>query len=307
MREPDLGEQLAFEPQVERGPLSTFSHVVACGMGGSGLPLYALQLLGTRTLVTVHQDYDLPGGILPGTLAIAVSHSGNTEETLSFARTALERELPLAVVTCGGELLALAEENNVPTVRIPFHDIVPRDTLPALTRSLLWLMNEQSLYDQFAVMGADFEEAASSLDGREEELRGKIAVVYTSVRNAALGHLWRSMLAETAKMPAFANVFPEANHNEMQGLAAVAARDLQVVLVKDSGDDMRVMRRFEAFEEVARERGLSVTVFDCPEASRPEQLIGAWVRSRAVALALARGAGVEPYEVPFITEFKKRL
>jgi glucose/mannose-6-phosphate isomerase len=283
-------------------------------MGGSGLALHALTFLGTRIPIFIHQDYDLPREVPSGSLLVAISHSGNTAETLSFAHAALRDNLPLAVVTGGGELEVLAEEHELPTVRIPEKDVVPRDALPVMVRALLWLLNEEVLYAQMGTVEADGIRAAAaeSVRGYERELSDKIVVCYSSRRNAVLGRIWKSMLAETAKIPTFAGTFPEANHDEMQGFdlrtrPSSPATGVHVVLIRDQGDDVRIGHRMDVFEEVAREQGISVSSVMCPEPSRTEQLIGGWVRARTVAAALAREARVDPYDVPLITEFKKRM
>ena len=67
--------------------------VILAGMGGSaiGADLLAAYLdRQSRLPIIVHRDYDLPHWANgSGTLVIACSHSGNTEETLSAYQAAL--------------------------------------------------------------------------------------------------------------------------------------------------------------------------------------------------------------------------
>ena len=84
-----------------------FDHIVTLGMGGSGIAGNVLQAVGTATLpvpVTVLKHYRTPAFVGSRTLAFALSHSGNTEETLEMARGALAAGARLVAISSGGEL-----------------------------------------------------------------------------------------------------------------------------------------------------------------------------------------------------------
>jgi len=60
--------------------------VIILGMGGSAIGggmIGHLALAETKVPVWIHRDYGLPPFVDEGTLVIASSYSGNTEETLS--------------------------------------------------------------------------------------------------------------------------------------------------------------------------------------------------------------------------------
>lgn len=68
--------------------------IVVLGMGGSGVAGEILQAIGKDQLslpVALVGDYSLPSFVGPSSLVIAVSFSGQTEETLEAAGTAIER------------------------------------------------------------------------------------------------------------------------------------------------------------------------------------------------------------------------
>jgi glucose/mannose-6-phosphate isomerase len=81
--------------------------VLICGMGGSAV---AGDLIATtyyermRVPLLVHRGYYLPGWAGDHTLAMLLSYSGETEETLTAAMQALERESPAIAITSGGKL-----------------------------------------------------------------------------------------------------------------------------------------------------------------------------------------------------------
>ncbi|MBM3495672.1 MAG: SIS domain-containing protein, partial [Armatimonadetes bacterium] len=98
------------------------SNVVVTGLGGSAIGgdlAAALASVGSDVPIVVNRDYDLPGFAGPDTLLVASSYSGNTEETLSAYRQAVEAGCRIVCVTSGGELARMATENGTPVCRVP--------------------------------------------------------------------------------------------------------------------------------------------------------------------------------------------
>ena len=78
--------EIALEQQLPAIPSGPFNQVVLAGMGGSALPMDVVTgAFASRLKVPVRawRHYDPPPSIDAGTLVIASSFSGNTEETLS--------------------------------------------------------------------------------------------------------------------------------------------------------------------------------------------------------------------------------
>src|SRR3989338_388093 len=97
----NFAKQFTFRPEIQNS--ATFrkcERLVVAGMGGSHLAADLLSAYDPNLSVHVHRDYGLPaiGGDLTDALFVASSYSGNTEETLDFAREAYTRKLNLAVV-----------------------------------------------------------------------------------------------------------------------------------------------------------------------------------------------------------------
>src|SRR4029453_17246057 len=78
--------------------------VVLAGMGGSaaGAELIAGCAARLDVPIIVHRGYGLPAAAGRRTLVVASSYSGDTAEVLSAAETALEREVPIVMLTAGG-------------------------------------------------------------------------------------------------------------------------------------------------------------------------------------------------------------
>ena len=67
----------------------------------------------------VVRGYELPAWVSERTLVVAVSYSGNTEETLSCVERALPRGCRPVCVASGGRLAELAAQHGLPLVAVP--------------------------------------------------------------------------------------------------------------------------------------------------------------------------------------------
>src|SRR3989344_8660163 len=114
-------EQLAYSFELaDFDKLSNnFSHVIVCGMGGSGVVGNFLQALLPRTEVVVHKGYGFPPRELEDALYCIISYSGETEETVSAFREIKEAGKPVIVISGGGTLIAESEKSAVPRIVIP--------------------------------------------------------------------------------------------------------------------------------------------------------------------------------------------
>ena len=92
---------------------------MVAGMGGSGMAGEVLAAVcgpGAAVPVVNQHDYRLPGWVGAADLVIAVSCSGQTEETLSAAEEAVRRGCPLLAVGRAGSALAMIAQQ----ARAPF-------------------------------------------------------------------------------------------------------------------------------------------------------------------------------------------
>ncbi len=296
-----LRTQLAYVPEVV-GAFPKPRVLIVGGMGGSALPALALRFLEAGPYVVMHRDYGLPARMPEAASCVAISYSGNTEETLSFADEALAKGLPLAVIASGGTLLALAKERGLPYVEVP-RGPEPRDAIVSTTKALLTLVGETGFTSAFDASEAD--EEGVLLAGA---LAGAIPVFYSSGRNEALSYIAKIQCEETAKTPAFSNVFPEMNHNELQGFeSARRAKDIVAVFLEDATDGARVRHRMDLTETLLAEKGTRTVRIQLPSRNREETFLYGWLLARSLARALAERYGVAPDETPLIAAFKTSL
>ncbi len=303
-----LAAQSAYQPRVE-GDRVTAPVIVCGGMGGSSFPVRIARFLNATPYLITHQDYGLPERVPEGAHYIALSYSGETEETLSFAQEAIKNGLPLSVVTGGGTLLALAKEHGLSYVEVS-KGTVPRESIVGMTKALLTLIGQGELLvtNEFT-----FDTAVAEKKGKEmsELLVDSIPVFYASNRNKVLGELMKIFCNETAKIPAFSNVLPEMNHNEMQGYgsgerAKDLARPIVAVFLEDATDDERVQRRMRLTKQLLgmqEVRTISVTI----PSLRTEAVLYTWWTTHTMCFALASRYGMDPNSTLLIDSFKEML
>lgn len=309
------GLQAAVGVTVPGGP---FSSVLLAGMGGSWMAGALARDAGlARVPIVIHRGYDLPSGVARDTLVIASSFSGNTEETLSAYAAARAARLPLLGVAAGGELEQRCTADRVPFAKIPSHPptMQPRSATGYTVGILTQVLAQCGLAspDAVATVEALGDRLAAFMDiarARGEALVPPLVsatpIVYASDRWATVARIWKIKMNENAKTPAFWNVFPELNHNEMIGWTAPHGR-FHVVLLRDTEDHPQVQKRFDATLTLLREKGISASLVPIEGTTLIEKcfstlLVGDWA-SYQLALVL----GVDPSPVPMVEDLKNRL
>ena len=313
MDETELKAQLSFIPKLEGGlsrtKIARFDNVIIGGMGGSGLVARILFFLDPTFPAWLHDDYHLPIKSEGKTLYVAVSYSGNTVETLSFAKEALEKQYPLVAITSGGVLLDWAVKKTVPHVLIPF-GFEPRNAVLMMLKALLYVISREDLFPETKRDSIDIQKALEHGKEIGEKFEKKIPLVYSSRSNYALSYIWKIMLNETGKIPAFANYFPELTHNEAQGIipetAGLIAKNLKILLLLDKEDGIELSREMSVFQDLISSRGVDVFAFNLPQ-GKVNQLLHVLSIAGATAGAIAELHGVDANTVPFIEQLKKSL
>lgn len=311
-------QQFAWMPHVENAAaLTTHDTIIIAGMGGSHLAADILQTLKPGVALEIWSDYGLPvrtASQYKKTLVIASSFSGNTEETIDAFEAARRRGCCVAVVAAGGELIQRAKKYKLTYVAMPSVNLQPRMALGYSSRALLALMGEKKLLLELGQLAKKLHPAAEEKFGKKlaGELKKTVPIIYTSARNRAVAYNWKIKLNETGKVPAFYNVVPELNHNEMNGFdvqktTRKLSHNFHFIFLTDDADDARVRTRMRILKKIYVARGLPVTEIKMNGSSSAHKIFLSLIRADWTAYYLARGNGIEPEPVPLVEEFKKLL
>lgn len=306
-------EQLLIVPTVKnKHSFVARPYTIVLGMGGSRLAADLL-FVHTPTLpLIVHSDYGLPA--LPENMysqasVIACSFSGNTEETLDGFERAIERGLHVAAITTGGSLLERAREIGAAYAIVPNDVPQPRFGTGYFVRALLEFIGSDQSIRELHECAANFNSNEMQRAGAElaAKLENRIPIMYSSKRNAPLGYNWKIRLNETAKIPAFANVLPEANHNELQSFEIEKlAKHFFALFLIDESDDDRITHRMHHTAALYQEKGI-LSEFILLEGHGFQKIFSALMYADWTSLSLAHLQGMEAIRVPAIEGFKKKL
>lgn len=314
----NFARQFAFEPSVENGrSLKPSRRFLVVGMGGSHLAADIIKTYDPKIDLYIHRDYGVPKfspDVLNESLIICSSYSGNTEEVISAFSEAVSKKLNLAAISVGGRLIELAQQDSVPFVKMPDTGIQPRSALGFSLRGLLKLMGQDEALAQTSRLAATLDPLSFKQRGEALARRifGKVPVVYSSQRNFSVAYNWKIKFNETGKIPAFYNVFPELNHNEMSGFdLKEATRPLasrfHFIFLKDASDHPRLQNRMQVLEGQLKQRGLGVESLELKGDDVFYKIFSSLVLADWTALATAEKYGLDPERVPMIEEFKKLI
>jgi len=312
--------QFEYEPIVENaGKLGKkkFTKFVVAGMGGSHLAADLIKAWHPELDVIVWSNYGLPPlheKDLKERLIIISSYSGTTEETVDAFNAAKAKHCTMAVIAVHGKLIALAQKWKVPFVQLPDFHMQPRMATGLSMLAMLAVMGEKAWLAEAKELSTILHTAREEHRGRDlaKRLHETVPVIYASARNGAIAQNWKIKFNETGKVPAFYNVVPELNHNEMTGFDAKGrttplSRRFHFVFLKDGGDDQRITKRMSVLEKLYRDRGFKTEIVLLQGKSEIHKIFGALNLADWTAYHTAKLYGVDPEQVPMVEEFKKMI
>ena len=318
-----FGEQLSFKNLADfrlKKPAKTRPDgIVICGMGGSGIPGMIIESfseeLGIPVPTMVVKDGKIPRLYFKNPFFVAVSFSGETAETLACLKQALamKGKSGLAIITSGGKLKSFADKYKLPLVLLKHGDLTPTpgDQVWGLTpREASGIM----VHGIVKVLKAVFPLKVSPLKrfkplrlkGFGEQLARKAKdrniLIYTDYSFAHLGYIWKTNLNETAKIPAFTNIYPELNHNEIAGFEK--AKGAWAIFWLKEKSSAVLNEKIKIISKIIGNRAKS---FEVPIEGRnlQEKTWNSIVLSHWVSLYLAKLNKVDPRKTKIIDRLKK--
>ena len=305
---------------------SDFDGVVVCGMGGSAIGGDLVRTLvepSAPVPFLVNRGYTLPGWVGEGTLVVASSYSGGTEETLSAFEDARQRGARTLSITAGGTLAERSEADDLDLVQIP-GGLQPRAALGYSLGVLLRLADAMGLAevseDTFQTALAAARQRSARYDRDEDgnparalsaAFEGALPVIYTGTGLLeAVGMRWRTQLHENPKHPAVGNVVPELDHNEIMGFESgppEVLRQMQVVVLRDRDDHAQIQRRFDATRSLVEPAVGGWHEVETDGESRLSRMLSLVQFGDWASFWLAMRKGVDPTPVETIQQLKKTL
>jgi glucose/mannose-6-phosphate isomerase len=230
--------------------------VVFAGMGGSGAVGEILSgvLSKSNIHVSIVKGYHLPNPVDSGTLVIASSVSGNTEETLTVVNKALKKRLKVIAFASGGKMQEYCAKNKVIFQKF---DMVnsPRASLPIMLYSILGVIG-----GSLTIKKSDIIDSIKMLDHTRKKVTSeniseenlslmlarhitKIPIIYYPYGLFAAAIRFKNSLQENCKLHATTEDVVEACHNNIVSWERESG--VQPILIRGKDDYIKTKERWE--------------------------------------------------------------
>ena len=292
------------------------SGISILGMGGSaiaGLYVQALLRESSKIPIVTNREYLLPAYVDSNWATIAVSYSGNTEETLAAYDEASSRDSHMFTIASGGSLLERSD--SVGEIKIP-SGYQPRAAFPLIFSSVLSLVEFLTGLDQTKLkdIGSVLSEKVgkwetSSLTPRvmAEDFSGNVPVFISSGHLVPVAYRAKTQINENSKAMAFYSEIPESNHNELESFVGENEFNILPVFLRSSYEDDRINKRMDITTSLYEEEGYSPIRLSIGSSNMIEEMLALTFYLDLVSVELAHLREVDPVSVDRISKLKEKL
>lgn len=304
-----------------------FRGVAFLGMGGSGFTGDIIKALIKDDIgipVEVVKGYHLPAFVKRDWLAVAVSYSGNTEETISAVRQALDRGCEVLAICSGGKMENIAQDNGKPVIKIP-RGLQPRGAVGYLFIPAYLVLDKLNVitldpidikeaFDLVKEKAALYRREVESSKNPAKRLALKVSeclpIIYgTEGLMAAVAYRLKCEFNENSKTPCWCNEFPELNHNETVGWERLkdVTRKFILLIFRDKDERKRLKTRIEVTSKLIRKNISDIIEIPVEGRSKLAKALTSMYLGDTASVYLAILAGVDPSPVEKINILKSEL
>lgn len=300
-------------------------NVVISGMGGSAIGGDTLNSYLREKLkipAIVNRNYSLPAFVNEKTLTIVISYSGNTEETLASLNEAHEKGSKLIVITSGGTIEEFCSLNSIPIIKIK-GGLQPRESLGYIFIPLLILMEKTGFIESqhreisetvelLKILSKGYSPESPENDAKRlaVDIHGKIPLLYGIYGlTDSITLRWKCQFNENSKIPAFYNLFPELNHNEIEGWNTHhdLGRNFFIILLRSTDENENLAKQIEITKSILDERCGGIREVWGRGNGKLSQIFSLIYLGDFVSFYLAILNGIDPTPVKNIEKLKNQL
>ena len=321
----NLGNQLKTDLEISEGFTSfNYERILIVGMGGSGVAGDVLKLIlnqHTNIDVEVRKTYNLSKThIATRPFCLFISYSGNTEETVSAAKDAIDKNLEWAAISSGGELLELANKYNKKFVKVPDR-LQPRAAFGLMTKAVINFLPDQNK----EIFINACEEAGNYLNNLTEDdsskvfeiskniasqIGSKTAIIYAgSDLTYLVAQRWKTQINENSKSKAYVGFMPEIHHNEILSWEAdqEGSKNNFILILLRGDDHKKIDNRFEFTKEIIGSKVDTIDVRNISSENLIKDLFHLVLIGDLVSVNLADHLNIDPFNIDAIENLKKKL
>ncbi len=305
-------------------------NVIVSGMGGSALGgriVDSLMVDRSRTPIEVFTEFRLPNYVNHDTFVILSSYSGNTEETLTAGREALNRGASLFCITTGGKLKEFMEENKLDGYIInPIHNPSNQPRM-GLGYSVIAVLAALAKCEFINLLDTEVHEAIETARKFSDDfnpnvatsknlakifagkLKNKIPVLVASEHLVGVTHAFKNQLNENSKTFSLLFDIPELNHHLLEGLTnpAEAKKFLHFIFFESELYSKEVKLRYPITKEVVEKQEVASDIYKLNSNKKLNQIFEELTFGSFVNLYLALLYEIDPSPIPWVDYFKEKL
>ena len=297
----------------------TYNEIIIGGMGGSGIVgAIATDLFNdvSDKPIVLLRVQTLPAWANKNTLVIVNSYSGNTAEMIALYKDAKIRGCGVVAVTSGGKLADMVKKDGGDCIEID-GGFMPRSDMTTPLGHVISIIDSQmntNLHNEYIETLEKLIPYAEELESKEMnyakelalELSSKTPFFYTSERTQCVASRWRAQFNENSKKVAGDGVFPEFDHNELEGWAGDICKTNLPVIIRTKADG-ETAKYMDACKDVIKKWGVDPLIVNIPGDTHMESIMYGIILGDYVSLYVAELLKKDPSPVDAITEFKNVL
>ena len=306
----NLEESMGFDIDIG----GKYDNILMCGMGGSAISsdiVASLCYSNSNIPIRVMKYPVLPKWVNEHTLVICSSYSGNTHETISIYRQAVDRKCFTVVLTAGGKLKELATADGIMCIDLP-EEMHPRHSIGFMigyTLAVVRSVGGPDLRDDIRSCIPSLKEYRDSLckpgEGKAweiaENFTENLPIILSDESMNAVSLRWKTQINENAKCVAFNNEMQEFNNCAIGAWKKISGINSYLMILQDGtceldGSISKLKSQHCLFD---------MEYFD--STSKIENLFRALILGDYISMYVAKIRGLEAGEVPPIAYLKKLL
>ncbi|HEX7342894.1 MAG TPA: SIS domain-containing protein [bacterium] len=300
-------------------------NVAFLGIGGSAIGADLICGLYQNKFcrpVAVIRGEDPPAFLTAHSLVVAISYSGDTQETLTALARALDRGARAVCISSGGGLLKLAVEKRLPFLRLPA-GMPPRAALGYASLPLVAILEKAGALSGGALDEAEVRETVQLLQtlrsewsdpagpgvGVARRILRRLPMIMAAKRLIPAARRFQTQLAENAKALSVVFEIPEALHNLIETLDSSYLDTFRPIgiYLEDADADAGTRRQMQKLRESFQTAGVEGLPLLTQGRGPLARLFGLVHKCDWISYHLAILKGVDPVAIPMITKMKQSL
>lgn len=304
--------------------------VVVAGMGGSALGTHIIQTVFKDHLKVpfiICGEYTLPRFVNEKTLVVASSYSGNTAETLSATKDAIQKKAKITGITSGGKLSPLLKEKKHPHLVFDAKYNPSNSPRMALGYSIFGQMVLFSKLGLLKISESDYKEVLEviaeqqlSLSRHTQtdknpakllafQLKNRIPVITAAEHLEGVAHVFANQINENSKNYSEYRIVPELNHHLMEGLAFPENNDHNLLFLPLNSELYLAenQERMKLTQEVITENKLHYLSHTLVASTKLSQAFELLILASYTSYYLALLNNQDPTPNPWVDWFKEQL